>query len=201
MRWLKQHAQGSQSIAAATQSELQALFKCRTIEEIEARPVLTVESKAVLEILETERGRSRIVQGGVANPNDWFLTPTEESILTSLMSNATLNVTGDDDPKASERSKVEQPRVDIERQKLQDRVAEANRRLVQDQLPQPEARSSNRITTDRTSSSRMIHTGNYARQSGRGGERGANRNHRGRSRGRKRSPSTGNSGWSGTRWR
>ncbi|KAL8796776.1 MAG: hypothetical protein Q9195_000859 [Heterodermia aff. obscurata] len=127
-RWLKQHARGSQSIAEATQNELQALFKCRTIEQIEARPELTVESKAILAVLEVERERSRAVQGGVANPNDWFLTPTEENILASLMSNATLNETGESEPKKSERSNVEQAIADFERQEAKDKLAKATRR-------------------------------------------------------------------------
>lgn len=118
------------------------------MEQIEARPELTVESKAILKILEAERERSRTVQGGVANPNDWFLTPTEENILASLMSNATLNETGDVEPKKSERSKVEQAVADFEEQEARDKSAKAERRLVQDQLPQREVQGSNRIATD-----------------------------------------------------
>ena len=158
-RWLKQHAHGNQSIADATQIELQALFRCRTIEQIEARPELTVESKAILEVLEAERERSRIVQGGVANPNDWFLTPNEENILASLMGKATLDETGDAKPKeperskvakskAPERSKIEQAIADFEEQEARDKSEKAKRRLVQDQLPRLEVQGSNKIATD-----------------------------------------------------
>ena len=137
---------------------MQALFKCRTIEQIEARPELTAESKAILEVLEAERERSRIVQGGVANPNDWFLTPTEEHILASLMGKATLDETEDAEPKESERSNVAKPKkpersrveqaiADFEEQEARDKARKAERRLVQNQLPQPEVRGSNKIAT------------------------------------------------------
>ena len=118
------------------------------MEQIEARPELTAESKAILAILEAERERSRTVQGGVANPNDWFLTTTEEHILASLMSNATLNETGAAEPKKPERPKVEQAVADFGKQEARDKSEKAKPRLVQDQLPQREVQGSNQIATD-----------------------------------------------------
>ena len=110
------------------------MFRCRTIEQIEARPELSIESKAILEILEAERERSRIVQGGVANPNDWFLTPTEENLLASLMSSATLKETEDAAPKEPERPKVEQAIAHFEIGEGRHKSAKAKRRSVQDHV-------------------------------------------------------------------
>ena len=132
LRWLRQYARGSQSIAQDTQDELQEFFRCSPIEQMKVGTQLTDESEAILKILAAERERSRIVQGGVANPNDWFLTATEENMLASLMSKATLNETGDAVPGKPERSKVEQAVVDFEEQEARDISAKAIRRLVQD---------------------------------------------------------------------
>ena len=178
-RWLKQHARGSQSISEATQRELLEFFKCRTIEQlIEARSKLTVESQAIMEILEAERERSRAVQGGVANPNDWFLTPTEENILANLMSNATLDETEDAKPKNPERSKVEQAVADFEEQEARDKSAKANGRLVQDQLPRLEERGSHKLAIDQESSRGVMNKRNHAwrrRRRGRGTGEGDSR--------------------------
>ena len=58
-------------------------------------------------------------------------------MLASLMSNATLNETGDAVPTKPERSKLEQAVVNFEEQEARDKLAKAKRRLVQDLLPQP----------------------------------------------------------------
>ena len=62
-----------------------------TLEERNAGPELSDRSKAIIENLEAERDRSRIVQGGVANANDWFLTPAEQADLVSLFNKTSVS--------------------------------------------------------------------------------------------------------------
>lgn len=96
LRWLQLHfganarkKQGRE--ISDTHLELFEYFKSPTLEERNAGPELSDRSKAIVENLEAERDRSRNLQGGVANANDWFLTPAEQSDLVSLMRKATVS--------------------------------------------------------------------------------------------------------------
>lgn len=96
LRWLQlhfgsNHSRNSGREKQNTHQELLAYFTSPTLEERNAGPELSDRSKAIVENLEAERDRSRNVQGGTANANDWFLTPAEQSDLVSLMSKATVS--------------------------------------------------------------------------------------------------------------
>ena len=114
LRWLQLHfgtdAWRNKEIKN-THQELLAYFRSPTLEERNARPELSDRSKAIVENLEAERDRSRNVQGGVANANDWFLTPEEQSDLVSLMSKASVS-DGKKDKGNCADAKVEQRAVE-----------------------------------------------------------------------------------------
>ena len=48
--------------------ELIKYCKCQSLEEREARPELTADSKALIEMLENERARARTLQVGAGRP-------------------------------------------------------------------------------------------------------------------------------------
>lgn len=96
LRWLRLQfdftkKKDSEDDLWSTHRELLAYFRSPTLEARDAGPELSARSKAVLDTLAAERERSRMLQGGIANPNDWFIDPIEQSDLVSLMRKSTLS--------------------------------------------------------------------------------------------------------------